>query len=90
MVGTAQWVCHRDISVRASSDCTYKTCHNDILVVCIANYMIKTRLYDVILWEGFRSTKSVHNLTSDLCRFLLGMYVYIHTNIHIYLYMIDR
>ena len=27
--------------VRSSSDCTYKTCYNDVLFVCIANYTTK-------------------------------------------------
>ena len=63
---------HRDIPVRASSDCTYKTCHDDILFVCIANYMIKKCHYDVILWGGFGSTKCDPNLTSHLRRFFAG------------------
>ena len=69
MVGTAP---NGYIPVRASSDCTYKMCHNDILFVCIANYMIKRCHYDVILWGGFGSTKCDPNLTSRLRRFFAG------------------
>ena len=41
------------VPVRASSDCTYKTCHNGVLFVCIANYYNTKRHYDVILWGDF-------------------------------------
>ena len=69
MVGTAP---NGYVTGTSSSDCTYKTCHNDILFVCIANYMIKKCHYDVILWGGFGLTKCDPNLTSHLRRFFAG------------------
>ena len=55
-----------------SSDCPYKTCHNGVIFVHIANYYDKKRHYDVILWGSLQSTKSDHKLTSDLLCFFAG------------------